>query len=104
MKSRRTVTHTGQRPGSGGKAKLWAYGYSDLAKLLGVSEGALRARVARRRKKGYTNELGSLEGVCRAWATACSERARRAGSVGGAPAEAVPGSTIVIMPTHGEGV
>ena len=59
MKSRRTVTHAGQRPGSGGRARLWAYGYSDLARLLGTTEAAMRARVAR-----GTVFPGDLEWVC----------------------------------------
>lgn len=52
--------------GLGRSPKLWAYGYSDLARLLGVTEGALRARVAR----GW--DPSDLGRVCAAWA--CRER------------------------------
>lgn len=48
-RSRRVVEHNDiRRGGSRGRSpKLWAYGYADLARLLGTTEGALRARVAR---------------------------------------------------------
>jgi len=60
-KSRRTVTYQGKAP-RGGHSRLWAYGYADLARLLGTTEQALRARVAR----GWDpSDLGS---VCREWA------------------------------------
>lgn len=40
---------------------MWAYGYADLAKLLGCTEQAVRARVARGWKPG-------LEAGRREWA------------------------------------
>jgi hypothetical protein len=41
---------------------MWAYGYAELAKLLGMTEQALRARVSR----GW--DPGDLERLCREWA------------------------------------
>lgn len=58
------VTHTDRKRPKGGRGpKLWAYGYSDLSALLGVSEGTLRARTAR----GAAHPE-SLEWVCLQWA------------------------------------
>ncbi len=45
-RSRRVVTLSALVP-SGGRPQLWAYGYADLARLLGLSEAALRQRVRR---------------------------------------------------------
>jgi len=42
---------------------MWAYGYADLAKLLGVTEQAIRQRVTRKQF-----DPGDLAAVCRAWA------------------------------------
>lgn len=63
MKTRRTVETTDRKRPRGGRGpKLWAYGYSDLARLLGVSEGAIRQRVARK-----LFDPSDMEAVCRAW-------------------------------------
>ena len=63
MKTRRTVETTDRprRRGGGRGPRLWAYGYADLAKLLGMTEQAVRARVAR----GWNP--GDLEAICREW-------------------------------------
>jgi hypothetical protein len=53
---KRTVDTTLEK---GERGRLWAYGYADLARLLGVKEGALRARVMR----GWNP--GDLLGVAR---------------------------------------
>lgn len=53
--------------GRGRSPKLWAYGYSDLARLLGTTEGALRARVARGRRMGKPLDFGDLGVVCLEW-------------------------------------
>ena len=60
-KSRRVVAYAGKAP-RGGHSRMWAYGYADLARLLGTTEAAIRQRVAR----GW--DPGSLEAVCAAWA------------------------------------
>lgn len=44
-KSRRVVAYSG-RP-TKGRPKLWAFGYPELSRLLGVSEAVLRQRVSR---------------------------------------------------------
>ncbi len=51
-----------------GPVKLWAYGYRELAKLLGMKEAAVRQAV--RRGKLHP---GTLRGVVTAW-TVRSER------------------------------
>ena len=61
-KARRTVIESGRVP-KGGRPKLWAYGYQDLAELFGTSPEAIRQRV----KRG-TLDPSDLESVCRAWA------------------------------------
>lgn len=65
VKSRRTVEHSDRKraKGKGRGPKLWAYGYADLARLLGTTEGALRARVAR-----GTAHPEDLAWVAAAWA------------------------------------
>lgn len=61
-KARRTVLESGLVP-RGGRPLLWAYGYADLAVLLGTTTAAVRQLVQR-------GELdpSSLESVCRCWA------------------------------------
>lgn len=61
IKSRRTVEESGKVP-KGGRPRLWAYGYADLATLFDTTPGAIRARVQR-----GTLDPGDLEDVCRAW-------------------------------------
>lgn len=63
-KTRRMVEYAGRAP-RGGHTKAWAYDYQDLAELLGTTTGALRARVSR-----GTFTPGSLDAICREWATA----------------------------------
>ena len=46
--SRRNVITSGLVPRHG-RPRLWAYGYADLAKLFGISEGAVRQLVAAKR-------------------------------------------------------
>lgn len=55
-----------------GRSRLWAYGYADLAALLGTTEGAARQAVAR----GTLNPK-DLRAVCEAW-QAREARATRA--------------------------
>lgn len=43
--SRRNVITSGLVPKQG-RPRLWAFGYADLAKLYGLSEGAVRQRVS----------------------------------------------------------
>lgn len=45
-----------------GRPRLWAYGYADLAQLLGCSESAVRQLVARQRINPR-----DLSSVCAAW-------------------------------------
>lgn len=57
---RRAVVVTGRAPKG---ARLWAFGYADLAALLGIGEGALRNQVS----AGKLDPL-DLESICREWA------------------------------------
>jgi hypothetical protein len=61
-KSRRVVEYVGSRPPRG-RTRAWAYDYRDLAKLLGTTADALRARVHR-----GTFAPNDLESICREWA------------------------------------
>lgn len=47
---------------SGERLRLWAYGYADLAALLGTTEGAVRQLVRRGRL-----DPKDLRAVCEAW-------------------------------------
>jgi hypothetical protein len=60
-RSRRWVTYAGKAP-RGGHSRMWAYGYAELARLLGTTEAAIRQRVARKQF-----DPGDLESVCRIW-------------------------------------
>lgn len=51
------------RAASGGHSRLWAFGYADFARLLGLSESRLRRLVS----LGEL-DLGDLEQVCQRWA------------------------------------
>lgn len=44
--TKRAAVVTFQPGAKTGKAKRWAYGYADLASLLGLTEGTLRNRVS----------------------------------------------------------
>jgi hypothetical protein len=60
-KSVRTVIESGLVP-KGGRPRLWAYGYADLAELLGTTQDGVRSRV----KRG-TLDPGDLVSICEAW-------------------------------------
>jgi hypothetical protein len=60
-KAVRKVIESGLVP-KGGRPKLWAYGYEDLAQLFGTTAEGIRCRV----KRG-TFDPGDLEDICRAW-------------------------------------
>ena len=60
-KSTRKVIESGKVP-KGGRPKLWAYGYEDLAELFGTTVEGIRQRVKRE-----TLDPGDLEDICRAW-------------------------------------
>jgi len=60
-KSTRKVIESGLVP-KGGRPRLWAYGYADLAELLGTTTEGIRCRV----KRG-TLDPGDLDDVCRAY-------------------------------------
>ena len=60
-KARRTVIESGKVP-KGGRPRLWAYGYEDLAELFDTTPEAMRQRV----KRG-TLDPGDLDDICRAW-------------------------------------
>lgn len=59
-KAVRTVIESGLVP-KGGRPRLWAYGYADLAALFDTTTEAIRGRV----KRGAFDP-GDLEDVCRA--------------------------------------
>jgi hypothetical protein len=65
MSSRRVVT-VSSIAARRGRPRLWAFGYADLALLLGCSEGAVRQLVKRQRL-----DPRDLASICTAW------RARR---------------------------
>lgn len=60
-KNRRTVIESGLVP-KGGRPRLWAYGYEDLAELFGTTAEGIRQRV----KRG-TLDPSDLEDICRAY-------------------------------------
>ena len=60
-KSVRTVIESGLVP-KGGRPRLWAYGYADLAELLGTTQDGVRSRV----KRG-TLDPSDLVSICEAW-------------------------------------
>jgi len=60
-KARRIVIESGKVP-KGGRPRLWAYGYADLADLFDTTPRAIRARVER-----GTLDPSDLEDICRAW-------------------------------------
>lgn len=70
IKARRVVIESGLVP-KAGRPRLWAYGYADLAVLLGTSVEGVRARVRR-----GTLDPSSLESICRALSRA-QARGRR---------------------------
>jgi len=61
IKTRRTVIESGLVP-KGGRPRLWAYGYADLAALFETTPQAIRQRVLR-----GTLDPSDLEDICRAW-------------------------------------
>lgn len=60
-KNRRVVIESGRVP-KGGRPRLWAYGYADLAQLFGTTTQAIRSRVQR-----GTLDPSDLEDICRAY-------------------------------------
>lgn len=62
IKARRVVIESGLVP-KAGRPLLWAYGYADLAALLGTTEEGVRSRV----KRGSLDP-SSLESIAQAWA------------------------------------
>lgn len=62
MKLRRRTVSLPQ--GAPKRGRLFAFGYPELAKLLGLSEAAVRKRVSRGRL-----DPSDLETICREWAT-----------------------------------
>lgn len=62
FKSRRTV-RISKATASRRWAKLWGYGYADLAKLFGLSESGVRKAI----RSGRLNP-SDLKSVCRFWA------------------------------------
>lgn len=63
MRRVRTVEISERVPcGKRVRVRLWAFGYRDLAALLGVTEQRVRVLVSRGRL-----DPASLEGVCRYW-------------------------------------
>ena len=71
MKQRRTVALT---DGSSRRGRLWAYGYADLARLLGTTANAVRVSVARGRF-----DPGVLEEVCMRWLSTRKDEGEAAG-------------------------
>lgn len=62
---RRTVTlctHSPKGKWQGGPIRLWAFGYADLADLLGLKEATVRRLVGD--EKFDPSDLGS---ICKAW-------------------------------------
>ena len=63
MRIRRVVELDGRFQKKGRRARLWGYGYAELANLYGMPEGTVRQAVLRKKLKP-----GELGDVVRYWA------------------------------------